>query len=102
MAFRMRIPLGIGKRGFPQIERQFLLRECGSFLFPEAAKFGRPWSGKTPFELENDCVRFFFNGDSQHLLARPAPCPCIGTARAKLESGRDEGRGVLKMKQLDS
>ena len=92
---------GVGESGFPQIERQFLLRDCRSFLFPEAAKFGRLWSGKAPFELENNCIRFFFKSDSQHLLARPAPCPCIGTARAKLAERREEGRGVLKVKLLN-
>jgi hypothetical protein len=77
------------------------LRECRSFLFPEAAKFGRPWSGKAPFQLENNCIRFFFKSDSQHLLARPAPCLCIGTARAKLVRRRDEGCGALKTKPLN-
>jgi hypothetical protein len=93
---------GVSKSGFPQIERKFLLREYRSFLFPEAAKFGCPWSGKAPFQLENDCIRFFFKSDSQHLLARLAPRLCIGTARAKLVWRRDEEREALKIKQLNS
>jgi hypothetical protein len=36
------------------------------------------------------------------LLARPAPCLCIGTARAKLVRRRDEGCGALKTKPLNS
>jgi hypothetical protein len=93
---------GVGECGFPQIERQFLLRECRSFLFPETAKFVRPWSGKTPFQLENNCIRSFFKSDSQHLLARLAPRQCIGTARAKLARRRDEGSGGAENKVVKS
>jgi hypothetical protein len=92
---------GIGERGFPQIERQFLLRYGRSFLFPEAAEFGRPGSGKAPFQLENNCIRFFFKSDSQHLLARPAPCRDKSTARAKRVRRSYESRGALKTKQLN-
>ena len=69
MALQNPNSVSIGESGFPQIERQFPLRDYRGFLFPQAAKFGRPWSGKAPFQLENDCIRFFFKSDSQHLLA---------------------------------
>ena len=62
-------PIGVGKSGFTQIERQFLLRNRRSLLFPQAAKFGRPWSGDAPFQLDHDRFRVFFNCDSEHLLA---------------------------------
>jgi hypothetical protein len=49
---------GVGKGGSRRSRDSFLLRECRSFLFPQAAKFGRPWSGETPFQLENDASDF--------------------------------------------
>ncbi len=93
----------LGRRtSFPaDRETAFFCVNAGAFSSQRRPSSAAHGPARRPSSLRTTASDFSSTSDSQHLLARPAPCPDKGTARAKLMRLRCEGHGALKSKHLN-